>query len=256
MAMIYDTHAHYDDHSFDEDRESLLASMQENGIGRIINASADMKGCRATIELCEKYPFMYGMLGVHPSELSDLTEADMEFIKANSTNPKILAIGEIGLDYHYEDTDKDLQKKWFIRQLELAREVKLPLNIHSRDAAKDTMDIMKEYHAEDMGGVIHCYSYSKEMALEYVAMGFAIGVGGVVTFKNAKKLKETVEAVPIENIVLETDCPYLAPTPFRGERNSSIYLPYVVREIGQIKGLKDDEVIEITEANANRIFQK
>lgn len=254
--MIFETHAHYDDPAYDLDREELLASMKENGIDRIINASASMEECRITMEYIEKYPFMYGMLGVHPSEVENLTEEDMQWIFDNSSHDKIVAIGEIGLDYHYEEPSSDIQKKWFIRQLELARDAKLPLNIHSRDAAKETFDIMVAHHAEDMGGVIHCYSYSPEMAVEYTKMGFVIGVGGVVTFKNAKKLKETVDRLSLSDIVLETDSPYLSPVPFRGERNSSLNLHYVVSEIAAIKGVEPKEVERVTYENACRVYSK
>lgn len=253
--MIFDTHAHYDDEAFNEDREELLLSLKAAGIGNVVNIAASMESCKTTLELIKKYDFVYGALGVHPSETAELTEADMQFIKEQTNKePKIVAIGEIGLDYYWPEPDRDIQKKWFVRQLALAKEVKKPLVIHSREAAKDTLDIMKAEHAEESGGIIHCYSYSKESARDYLDMGFYFGIGGVVTFKNAKKLKEAVEYIPLSSILLETDCPYLAPEPNRGKRNASLYLPYVVTAISQLKNVPEEEVIAVTEENARKVF--
>lgn len=252
--MIFDTHAHYDDEAFDNDREELLENIYKNGIERIVNVGASMEGCKNVIKLSEKYPYIYGALGIHPSDTGDLTEDDMTFIKKESQREKIVAIGEIGLDYYWDTPDREVQKKWFVRQLELAKEVKLPVIIHSRDAAKDTLDIMKSEHAEEIGGVIHCFSYETEMAKEYLNMNYYIGVGGVVTFKNGRKLKEVVEYTPIDRIVTETDCPYLAPTPHRGERNSSLYIPLVVEEIARIKNMDVEKVYEITRQNGYRLY--
>jgi len=254
--MIIDTHAHYDDAAFDGDRELLLQSLQENGVGCVINSGSSMDTCRKTLELLERYPFVYGMLGIHPCECESLTEDDMAWIKKNSFHEKCVAIGEIGLDYYWDEPDRAIQRKWFVRQLEIAKEVKLPVCIHSRDAARETADIMKELHAEKVGGVIHCYSYSKEMAKTFLDMGFLFGIGGVVTFNNGRKLKEVVEYLPMERILLETDCPYLAPVPFRGKRNDSVKLRYVVEMIGQIKGFTVEEVQEITLQNAKRVYRK
>lgn len=253
--MIIDTHAHYDDEQFDIDREEILNKMGENGIELIVNVGADMKTSEQTLKLTEQFPFVYGAVGVHPSSTMELDETKIARLKELANMPKIVAIGEIGLDYYWDEPDHDTQKKWFDRQMELAREVKLPMIIHSRDAAKDTLDMMKAAHAGDISGVIHCYSYSVEMAREYLNMGFYLGIGGVVTFKNAKKLKEVVEYIPIESIVLETDCPYLAPEPNRGKRNSSLYLPSVVEEIARIKGLDAEEVIELTKINATKLYR-
>ena len=251
--MIIDTHAHYDDEQFDIDREELLSSMESGGIGAVINASATVRSWDKVLEFTRKYPFMYGMIGVHPDEIGELDEDKFAKMEELVSEPKIVAVGEIGLNYYWDKESHEQQKAWFIRQLNLAREKNLPVNIHSREAAADTFDIMKKY-AQGMKAIIHCYSYSKEMALEYVKMGYLIGVGGVVTFKNARKLKEVVQAVPIEQIVLETDCPYLAPTPYRGKRNSSLYLPYVVRAIAELKGMTEEEVMERTTENARRFY--
>ena len=253
--MIFDTHAHYDDEQFDEDRDELLASMQACGVEAVTNIGASLATSQNTIELTKKYPFVYGAIGVHPNEVEDLNEDGIAWLKENSGLPKIVAVGEIGLDYYWDEPGREVQKKWFLRQLELAREMKLPVVIHSRDAAKDTLDIMKSFHAENLGGVIHCFSYTKEMAREYLNMGFYLGIGGVVTFKNAKKLKEVVEYMPMEQMVLETDCPYLSPVPNRGKRNSSLNLPYVVEEVARLKGISADEVIEITNRNAKTMYR-
>ena len=252
--MIFDTHAHYDDEQFDEDREDLLASMKDHGIGIIVNVGASLRGCKESVELAEKYPFVYAAVGVHPDHTGDLNHETFLWLKQQSENEKVVAVGEIGLDYYWDNESHDVQKKWFIEQLNLAREKDLPVIIHSREAAADTLEIMKEY-AQGLSGIIHCFSYSKEMAAEYVKMGFYIGVGGVVTFKNAKKVKEVVEEVPLERIVLETDCPYLAPTPNRGKRNSSMNLIYVAEEIAKIKGITVEKVIEQTEKNAREVYR-
>ena len=252
--MIFDTHAHYDDEAFDEDRESLLQGMKQNGVDCIVNIGANMQTSRNTVALTEQYDFIYGAVGVHPSDVYDMTEADLETLREWSRLDKIVAIGEIGLDYHYPDTDKALQQKWFIRQLQLAREEKLPVVIHSRDAAADTLAIMQE-HGRELGGVIHCFSYTKEMAAEYLKMGYYIGIGGVLTFKNAKKLVEAVEMIPLERLVLETDAPYLAPDPYRGKRNESAYLTYVAQKLAQIKGVSYEEIVAQTAKNAKTMYR-
>ena len=258
--MIFETHAHYDDEAFEQDRAALLSVMKEHGIGTIVNIAADLESCQTTLALSEEYSFVYAALGVHPSGTGELTEASLKWIadlcreRSVKKGGKVVAVGEIGLDYHWEEPDRDIQRKWFERQMEMAREVSLPLVIHSRDAAKDTCEIMKAHRAAEIGGIVHCYSYSRELAREFLDMGFSFGIGGVVTFNNAKKLKETVEYLPMENIVLETDSPYLAPVPFRGKRNSSLNLRYVAEEIGRIKQIETEKVIEMTERNAIRLF--
>ena len=251
--MIFDSHAHYGSKQFEEDRDQLLNSMQENGIGTIVNSAADWDSVTEVVELAEKYPFIYAAVGLHPDEVGDLNEERFAYLKMQCQKEKVVAVGEIGLDYYWDNESHDVQKKWFIRQLELARELDLPVIIHSRDAAADTLEIMQKY-AQGLRGVIHCFSYSKELAREYVKMGFYIGVGGVVTFKNGKKLKEIVEEIPLERILLETDCPYLAPVPFRGKRNSSLYIPYIAEEIANLKGVTYEEVVTQTELNAKKLF--
>ena len=252
--MIFETHAHYDDEAFDEDREELLTSLREHGIDQVINIGASLESCRGTLGLMKKYPFVYGAMGVHPSETGELDDENLAWLKEQCTTDKVVAVGEIGLDYHWKEPEPDIQKKWFERQLEMARVVELPVIIHSRDAAKDTLDIMHALHAEEMGGVIHCFSYTKEIAREYLEMGYYFGIGGVITFQNAKKLKETVQYIPIDRILLETDSPYLAPDPHRGSRNSSLNLPYVAQEIAALKKISYEEVVDITSENAKRLF--
>lgn len=252
--MIFDTHAHYDDEQFDIDRNELLESLQNAGIGYVVNVGASMATTRNAIKLAHEYDFVYAAVGVHPSEVEELDDTKLQELRKLSEDDKCVAIGEIGLDYHWPEPSREIQKEWFLRQLDLAREKKLPVIIHSRDAAEDTLTIMRDEHAEEIGGVVHCFSYSKEIAKQCVDMGFYIGIGGVLTFKNAKKMVEVVEQTPIERILLETDCPYLAPEPYRGKRNSSLYLSYVVTKMAQVKGITEQEVIDITEANAKRMY--
>ena len=251
--MIFDTHAHYDDKQFEEDQEEILASMPELGVGTIVNVSATYESCHRAIELAHRYPHVYAAVGIHPDEVGVLNEETFAGMKKLFSEEKVVAVGEIGLDYYWDNESHDVQREWFVRQLALAKELDLPVLIHSRDAAADTMYVMKNY-AQGLRGVIHCFSYSRELAKEYVKMGFYIGIGGVVTFNNARKLREVVEAVPLEKIVLETDCPYMAPEPFRGKRNQSSYLSYVAEKIAEIKGISTEEVIAKTEANARALY--
>lgn len=267
--MIFETHAHYDDKAFAEDGEQLLASLPGKGIGRVVNVGSSIETTGTTLELAEKYDFVYAAVGVHPSDIAGLNEESFAWLKEQTTHPKTVAVGEIGLDYYWdkEPAVQEAQRKWFRQQLILAKESRLPVIIHSREAAEDTMRILKEAgswkikgacadkeHQEDICGVIHCYSYSPEMAKEYVKMGYYIGVGGVVTFKNARKLKETVQQIPLERILLETDCPYMAPEPHRGTRNNSSYLSYVAEKIAELKEVTVDEVERVTWGNACRLF--
>lgn len=252
--MIFESHAHYDDEAFDKDRDELLKSLPENGIDTVINVGASLESCKSTIALMEKYDFIYGAMGVHPSETGELDEENFQWLKEQCGREKVAAVGEIGLDYHWKEPEEAVQKRWFERQLALAEEVNLPVIIHSRDAAKDTLDIMKGMHAETLRGVIHCFSYTKETAKQYLNMNYYFGIGGVVTFENAKKLKEAVSYIPLENILLETDSPYLAPVPNRGKRNSSLNIPYIAKEIAAIKGAAYEEVLTVTHKNAEKLF--
>ena len=255
--MIFDTHAHYDARQYDEDREEVLAHLKDAGVEKVVNISNGWKDLLATIDLVERYPWIYGSAGIHPCEIKDLTEERFEQIRDFSRKEKIVAIGEIGLDYYWvkEAEEREKQRYWFVRQLTLAKEEDLPVVIHSRDAAKDTFDTMKKEHARTTGGVIHCYSGSLEMAREYVKLGYYLGIGGVVTFKNSKTLKRVAAEIPLEYIVLETDAPYLSPMPYRGKRNSSAYLHYVAEEIAALKGISREEVEAVTYQNAVNLYR-
>ncbi len=254
--MIFDSHAHYDDHKFDEDREVLLSGFSRHGIGAVVNVCADPDSLLTTPALSDAYGFIYAAVGIHPSDIGGLDEAMLDRIRQLSAREKTVAIGEIGLDYYWEKDAKvrEVQRYWFQRQLSLAKETGLPVIIHSRDAAKDTFEIMQRAALDRIPGVIHCYSYSAEQAAEYVRMGYYIGIGGVATFSNGRKLRETIEAVPLERILLETDAPYLAPEPHRGKRNSSLFLPLVVSAISEIKGISPQETEDMTWQNACTLF--
>ena len=256
--MIFETHAHYEDGRFDEDRDEILGGLGTNGIEVVVNVGSTFETSKTSIALAEKYPHVYAAIGIHPSEIDCLNESVYEWIRANASHPQVVSIGEIGLDYYWEkeQAQRNKQKEAFIRQMEIAREVKLPIIVHSRDAASDTLDIMKRCNAYEIGGVIHCYGYSVEMAREFVKMGYYIGIGGVVTFKNARVLKEVAAEIPLEHLVVETDCPYMAPEPHRGKRNSSLYLPYVVEQIAELKGVSAEEVMKVTRENGYKLFQK
>ncbi len=254
--MIYETHTHFDDKAFDEDRDEAIKKAMDAGVGRFVNVGASMESSRTSMELAHTYPFFLAAVGVHPEDCGDLTEKDIEQLRKYSEDEDVVAIGEIGLDYYWDEPDRSIQKEWFSRQIALAREVKLPVIIHSRDAAADTLDILKAENAPDVGGILHCFSYGVEVAKQCLNMGFFIGVGGVVTFRNGRKLKEVVEYTPLESIVTETDSPYMAPTPMRGKRNSSEYLPYIISEIANIKGVTPSYVETVTYENAVRLFGK
>ena len=251
--MIFETHAHYDDPAFDRDRDRLLALLKDEGIAPIVNIGASIETTKSTVELAHRYDHVYAAIGVHPSDCGDLTENDIEWLKDLSSDEKVVAIGEIGLDYHYDEPDREIQKKWFIRQLELAGDTSLPIVVHSRDAAQDTYEIIKDFRG--LRGVIHCFSYSAELAREYVKMGYYIGVGGVVTFKNGRKLHEVVKEIPLESIVVETDAPYLSPEPYRGRRNSSAFIPYIIERIADLKNVSYETVERAVYENAADLYK-
>lgn len=253
--MIFDTHAHYNDEAFAGDLAEVVAKFPEAGIEKAVNVASDLESIGQVLDLAKKYPFFYSALGIHPSDCGPLDEEKLENIQKHLHDPKVLAVGEIGLDYHWPEPERSLQQYWFARQLQMAEEAGLPVIIHSREAAEDTLRILKENHAENIGGVVHCFSYSPEIARECVKLGFYIGIGGVVTFKNGKKMKEVVRTIPKDRIVMETDCPYLAPTPHRGERNSSLYLPLVAKEIAQLLDMTLEDVIEMTRENGERLYR-
>lgn len=252
--MIFETHAHYEDEAFDIDRKELLDNLPNQGIEYVVNVSSGISTVDKVIALTEEYSYIYGTVGIHPSDSMELNEDTFPWLKERAKHPKIVAIGEIGLDYYWDTPNRDIQQIWFARQMEMARELKLPLVIHSRDAANDTYGMMKEAKAEELGAIIHCFGYGVEQAKQYLNMGFYLGIGGVLTFTNGKKLKEVVAYAPLEQLVLETDSPYLSPVPHRGKRNNSLYLDYVVKEIAKLKNTDYETVVQITNENAKRFY--
>lgn len=253
--MYFESHAHYDDSRFDEDRFSLINDLKEkHGVHNIINIGCDLPSSLASLSLADSYDFIYAAVGVHPHEADTLDEEKFKQLKALTGENKVVAVGEIGLDFYYDNSPRDIQRFWFKRQLDLAKEVDLPVIIHSREAAQETFNMIKSSGVRR--GVIHCYSGSAEMAEDYVKMGFKIGVGGVVTYKNSKKLIETVERISINDILIETDSPYLAPSVVRGSRNDSSNLKYVVEKIAALKNMTVEDVAKITSNNAVELFFK
>ena len=254
--MIFDTHAHYDDERFDEDRYQLIEELHNNGIAYILNAASDIDSTNIGIELAKKYNFVFTSAGVHPHNVEKINDSDIEDIeKLIIANKKIVAIGEIGLDYYYDFSPRELQKKWFAEQISLAKKVNLPIIVHDRDAHEDVMKLIKREDAKQVGGVFHCYSGSVEMAKDVLNNNFYIAFGGSVTFKNARKVIDVVKFVPDDRFLVETDCPYLTPEPFRGKRNHSGYLKYIIKKIAEIKGLSFEKVAELTMENGRRLFK-
>ena len=253
---IFDTHAHYDDEAFDEDREAVLKQIQEAGVVGVLNCACSRKSLTTTNELTLNYDFIYGALGIHPSDAYDYNdEVRSEIIEKVNSNNKILAIGEIGLDYYWdENPDRETQKKVFREQMALAKELNLPVIIHDRDAHKDTLDIMMEY--PEVKGIVHCFSGSVEFAKECVRLGYYIGITGVVTFKNAKKIVEVVDAIPIERLLVETDCPYMTPEPHRGKVNEPCNVKYVYEQIAKVKEVELEKLASCVEENFKRLFTK
>lgn len=254
--MFFESHAHYDDEAFNEDRDELLSSLFQNDVNYIVNASSNISSSQDSIDLSTKYPNLYASVGVHPIDVDEMSESDIDILRTMcKENSKVVAIGEIGLDYHYNRQNDETQKYWFERQLQLAKENNLPVIIHSREASQECFDIIKKANlSQKRNGVIHCYSGSAEMALEYIEMGFYIGVGGVITFNNARKLIEVVETIPLNRILIETDSPYLSPVPNRGKRNNSHNLIYIAEKIGQIKQVSVNKVSKVTSENACELF--
>lgn len=249
---IFDVHAHYDDEKFDEDREELLSSLPSLGVKAVVNASVDLATAKRAIEFTEKYPFMYAAVGIHPENLEGLEDNYLKVLgDLYENNKKVVAIGEIGLDYYW-DIPKEPQLKVFEDQLKLSIELDVPVVIHDREAHADTMRILKKYNPKKV--LLHCYSGSKEMLKEVLKLGAFISMGGVVTFKNARVPVEVAEAVPLDRLFLETDCPYLSPVPFRGKRNSSEKIAFIAEKIAEIKGMEPQQLIDITTKNACEFF--
>lgn len=251
--MLFDTHAHMNDPAFDEDREAVLLGLKDKGISRMMNIGCCLESSRDCVAMAEKYPFVYATVGTHPDSADEVDEAVLEEYRQMAQHPKVMAIGEIGLDYYYETIPREIQQRAFRLQMELARELGLPVVVHERNAHDDGMRIVKEF--KDVTGVFHCYSGSAEMARQLVDMGWYIGFTGVLTFKNARKAVETAERIPLERIVLETDCPFMAPEPFRGKRNDPGYLWRMAERLAEIRGISVEEVHRITTENGNRLYR-
>ena len=252
--MLFDTHAHMDDRAFDMDREELLASLKAAGVTQVMNPGCSLASSRNVIALTKQYDWLYGAVGSHPDACDEVNDAVLdEYRRMCRENSKIKAIGEIGLDYHYEDIPREIQQKAFRMQMALAAELNLPVIVHERDAHADGMQIVTEFPA--VTGVFHCYSGSAEMAKWLIDRGWYIGFTGVLTFKNARKAIEVVQNIPIERIVLETDCPYMAPEPFRGKRNHPGYLYRMAEKLAEVKGLSVEEIHAITTENGKRLYR-
>jgi len=252
VQMYFDTHAHYCDKRFDEDRDDLLASMPGAGVSLILNSGSSLRSSKLSLELADKYPFVYASVGVHPHDAKSMTDETIEELEKLLSHPKAVAVGEIGLDYHYDFSPRDVQKKRFREQMELARRLGKPVIIHEREALQDTLDTVREY--SDLTGVFHCFSGSWETAKIILDLGWYISFTGVVTFKNAKRALEVIEKMPADRIMLETDCPYMAPEPKRGRRNSSLYLKYIAAKVAEIRSITIEEVAAVTTENGKRFF--
>lgn len=252
--MLIDTHAHLNDKRFDNDRQQIIERCVEEGLVCIINAGSNLSSSIKSVSLAEKTPIIYAAVGIHPHDAKTADENTTELLKSLTGKRKVVAIGEIGLDYHYDFSPRDKQKEVFRQQIALARELKLPIVIHDRDAHGDTLQILKEEKVQDIGGVMHCFSGSREMAKECLNMNLLISFAGPVTFKNARKAREVAEYVPMDGLLIETDCPYLAPVPVRGKRNYPGNVRYVADEIGRIKGLDRDRLLETVVDNARGLF--
>jgi TatD DNase family protein len=251
MNNIFDSHAHYTDKAFNDDRENMLGSLKESGICGVINCGADLLSSEKSVALSEKYDYIYCACGVHPEEVDGLPDNYIDILRNMAQNEKCIAIGEIGLDYYWRQDNKELQKKVFEEQILLAKELALPIIVHDREAHEDTLDILKKHKPK---GVLHCFSGSVETAKEILKLGMYIGLGGAVTFKNAKKPVEVAEMLPLDRLLLETDCPYMAPVPMRGKRNYSAYIQYVAEKIGEIKGIDPQTVTDQATENTKTLF--
>ena len=250
--MFFDTHAHYCDKRFDGDRDELLGSMVDAGVSLILNAGSDLSSSRFSLELADKYPFVYASVGVHPHDASSMSDETVDVLREMLAHPKAVAVGEIGLDYHYDFSPRDVQRKRFREQLELARYLGMPVIIHERESLSDTLDIVREF--SDLNGVFHCFSGSWETAKIILDLGWYLSFTGIITFKNARRALEVLERMPTDRIMLETDCPYLAPDPMRGRRNSSLNLQYIAGKVAEVRGMSVEEVALLTMENGKRFY--
>ena len=252
--MLIDSHVHLDDRRYNNDRDRIIKGLKNDGVELVINIGADLKTSIASVSLAEKYDNVYAAVGVHPHSAKEVDDSTLEILKSFASREKVIAIGEIGLDFHYDNSPRDVQRKWFKKQLDLAKEVDLPVVIHSRSATQETFDIIKEAQDGKLRGVLHCYSDSVEIALEYLKLGFYISLAGPVTFNNARVLKEVAKIVPLDRLLIETDSPYLTPDPNRGKRNEPAYVRYVAAEIAELRGISCDELIKATNKNTKELF--
>ncbi|MGG4167488.1 TatD family hydrolase [Rossellomorea vietnamensis] len=252
--MLFDTHVHLNAEQFDEDLEEVLSRAKEAGVEKMVVVGFDRPTIDRAMELIGQYDFLYAAIGWHPVDAIDMNDEDLTWIEELSQHPKVVAIGEMGLDYHWDKSPKDVQKEVFRKQIQLAKKVKLPIVIHNREATQDIVDILREEGAEEVGGIMHCFSGSPEIAQECVEMNFYISLGGPVTFKNAKKPKDVAKEIPLEKLLIETDCPYLAPHPYRGKRNEPAYVKLVAEQIAELKEVSLEEVEKITTENAMKLF--
>lgn len=252
--LLIDSHVHLDDKRFDADRDMLIKSLKDNGVELAINIGADLQTSINSVELAKKYDNIYAAVGVHPHSAKEVTEETLEKLKEMAEEEKVIAIGEIGLDFYYDNSPRDIQRKWFKEQLKLAKEIDMPVIIHSRDATQETLDIIREAQDGSLKGVLHSFSGSPEIAEEYIKLGFYISIGGPVTFKNARVVKEVAEFIPLDKLLIETDGPYLTPEPYRGKRNEPMYVKYTAEKIAGIKGISVEEVAEATNRNTKKLF--
>ena len=252
MAGLIDTHAHLYEPDYEKDFDAFANELRQNGVEAVVCVGCEIATSKRTLEIAHKYPFIFAEVGFHPCDVGEITDDDWEKMKEMIADPRVVAVGEIGLDYHWDNVPRDIQKKWFIRQLDYANEIDLPVVIHSRKATQDLIEILKEHTPKK--GVLHCFSESKETLKEIVKLGLSISMGGVVTFKNARKAVECIEVVPLDRLMLETDCPYLTPEPFRGKLNRPDYTIYTAEKIAEIRGMTTEEIIEITNKNAKEMF--
>jgi len=251
--MYFDTHAHYCDKQFNDDRDEILGAMDSGGVSLILNAGSSIRSSKQSLALADKYSFVYASVGVHPHDAKSMTDDTVVELEEMMSHPKAMAVGEIGLDYHYDFSPRDVQRIRFREQLELARRLNKPVIIHEREALQDVLDIVREYR--DLNGVFHCFSENWETAKIILDMGWYLSFTGVITFKNARKAPEVLEKMPADRIMLETDCPYMAPDPYRGRRNTSLYLPYIAAKVAELRGITVEEVAELTTENGKRFFK-
>jgi TatD DNase family protein len=254
FLLLFDTHVHLNAEQFDEDVEEVMERAKETGVEYMVVVGFDRPTINRALELVEKYDFLYASVGWHPVDAIDMEEEDLQWIEELASHPKVVAIGEMGLDYHWDKSPRDVQQDVFRKQIQLAKRVKLPIIIHNREATQDIVDILREESAQEVGGIMHCFSGSSEVAQQCIDMNFYISLGGPVTFKNAKKPKEVAKEIPLDNMLVETDCPFLAPHPYRGKRNEPAYVRLVAQQIAEIKEITVEEVEEITTENAKRLF--